>query len=401
MKKNTSSPDFDKTRGERQRNRVVAAFGLFAVMVVGAVFWQVLYLQDSPPLESTSAAPAVMTVTDSSARLVDWPVHVNASGAIAPWQEAVIGGQIDRVRLTELLVGPGDFVHRGQVLARFETEALRADVAQLHAAVRQAKAQAAQAIANRDRALKLKEIGAMSEQDISQSVTAAEAASAQVESSQALLASGLLQLKYATVISPDDGVISSRSATIGGVGSVGEELFRLIRHNRLEWRGELTAMQLGQASAGQSVMLALPDGQFAQASIRQMAPALESQTRLGTVYADIIQGSTARAGMYAQGRIVVTQRQALVVPASSVIIRDGHSQVFKLEAHEGAVKASLQAVKVGRRQTHDVEILEGLRDGDRVLVQGAGFVNEGDSVRVAQAPTVVTPASVITQRSAR
>ncbi|MCQ3000785.1 efflux RND transporter periplasmic adaptor subunit [Pseudomonas syringae] len=360
-----------------------------------------LFLQKTEAAQPAIDAPMAMTVTEASARMTEWPVHLNASGAITPWQEAVIGGQVSGVRLTELLVGPGDFVHRGQVLARYETEALRADVAQLHAALRQAKAQAAQAIAKRDRALKLKEIGAMSEQDIHQSVTEAEAASAQVESSQAQLASGMLQIKYATVVSPDDGVISARSATIGAVGAVGEELFRLIRHNRLEWRGELTAAQLGQSSAGQNVTLGLPDGLVAQARIRQIAPLLESTTRLATVYADITPGSTARAGMYAQGSIAVTQKSALIVPASSVIIRDGRSQVFTLDTQEDVAKASLKSVKVGRRQAHDVEILEGLSEGDRVLVQGAGFVNDGDRVRVVQTPPVVTPATVVTQRSSQ
>lgn len=401
MTTNTYPPDSGKPRAERQRNKAVVALVAFAVLVVGAVCLQVLSLQNSEPVEPMVVASTAMTVTESSARIIEWPVHLNASGAIAPWQEAVIGGQVSRVRLTELLVGPGDVVRRGQVLARFETEALRAEVAQLHAAVRQAKAQAAQAIANRDRALKLKEMGAMSAQDISQSVTEAETASAQVESSQAQLASGMLQVKYATVVSPDDGVISARSATIGAVGAVGEELFRLIRHNRLEWRGELTAAQLGQTAAGQNITLALPDGLVAQAMIRQIAPALESQTRLVTVYADITPGSTARAGMYAQGRIEVTQQNALVVPASSVIIRDGHSHVFTLDAQQDIARASLVPVKVGRRQTHDVEILEGLSEGDRVLVQGAGFVNDGDSVRVVQTPPVVTPATVVTQRSLR
>lgn len=404
MTTNTYPPDSGKPRTERQRNKAVVALVAFAVLVVGAVSLQVLFLQNSEPVEPMVVASTAMTVTESSARIIEWPVHLNASGAIAPWQEAVIGGQVSGVRLTELLVGPGDVVRRGQVLARFETEALRAEVAQLHAAVRQAKAQAAQAIANRDRALKLKEMGAMSAQDISQSVTEAETASAQVESSQAQLASGMLQVKYATVVSPDDGVISARSATIGAVGAVGavgEELFRLIRHNRLEWRGELTAAQLGQTAAGQNITLALPDGLVAQAMIRQMAPALESQTRLATVYADITPGSTARAGMYAQGRIEVTQQNALVVPASSVIIRDGHSHVFTLDAQQDIARASLVPVKVGRRQTHDVEILEGLSEGDRVLVRGAGFVNDGDSVRVVQTPPVVTPATVVTQRSLR
>lgn len=401
MTEKTSAPIAGRPPGERQRTKLIATITLLAVLAAVITSWLVLRPRDPQIIDPADGAAVAITVTDAIARLVEWPVLLNASGAIAPWQEAVIGGQLNGVRLTELLVGPGDVVRRGQVLARFETEALRADVAQLHAALRQAKAQATQAVANRDRALKLKEIGAMSEQDISHSVTEAETASAQVESSQAQLTSRELQLKYATVVSPDDGVISARNATIGTVGAVGDELFRLIRQNRLEWRGELTAAQLGQTAEGQIVTLALPDGQVSEARVRQMAPSLDSQTRLGIAYADIILGSTAKAGMYAQGRIVVKQQHALVVPAGSVVIRDGHSHVFKLNTLHDIPKAALQAVQVGRRHAKDVEILHGLTEGDRVLVQGAGFLNDGDRVRVVQAPTVVTTATAATQRPTR
>lgn len=401
MTENNSAHHADQAPIRRQRIRHIVALTLLAVLAVGAVSWRLLPSQDAQPVEPVIGTGAAITVTDATARWVEWPVQLGASGTISPWQEAVIGGQINGVRLTELHASPGDTVRRGQVLARYETEVLRADVAQLRAALRQAKAQAAQALSNGDRALQLKDGGGMSKQEVSQSVTNAESAAAQVESSQAQLTSRELQLRYATVRSPDDGVISSRSATVGSVGAVGEELFRLIRQNRLEWRGELTAAQLGQVARGQTVTLELPDGQVAEAKVRQLASSLDSQTRLGMAYADITPGGTARAGMYAQGRIVVRQRHALVVPAGSVVIRDGRSHVFKLDTQQDVPKAILQAVKIGRRQTHEVEVVHGLAEGDHVLVQGAGFLNNGDSVRVVQAPAVVIPATATAENASR
>src|SRR5690606_25905749 len=120
-----------------------------------------------------------------------------------------------------------------------------------------------------------------------------------------LLASKRLQLRYTDVIAPDDGVISARRATLGAVCEAGEELFRLIRKGRLEWRGELTAAQLASVAKGQLVELALPDGSAAAAEVRETAPSLDARSRLGLVYADLIPGSQARAGMYANGQIVV------------------------------------------------------------------------------------------------
>lgn len=196
---------------------------------------------------------------------------------------------------------------------------------------------------------------------------------------KAQLQSVQLQLRYAEVAAPDDGVISARSATLGAVSNSGQELFRMIRQNRLEWRGELTAAQLAQVKQGQRISLTLPEGSSATAKVRQLAPSLDGQTRLGIVYADLDAGSAARAGMYAKGSIVLAQSPAIVVPANSVVVRDGRSYVPKLA---GTDRVTLQAVTVGRRQGALAEIVSGISTSDRVVDQGAGFLNEGDLVRV-------------------
>jgi RND family efflux transporter MFP subunit len=311
---------------------------------------------------------AALTVTVATATRAEWPATLEASGAIAPWQEAVIGTQVSGLRLADIRVNVGDHVKRGQVLAVFDADLLRADEARLKASWQQAEA-------NRQRALQLKGSGGISEQDVLQYVTQAEVAKAQLQTTQ-------LQLKYAQVVAPDDGAISARGATIGAVYSTGQELFRMIRQDRLEWRGELTAAQLAQVKTGQRITLALPDGATAAAKVRQLAPSLDGQTRLGLVYADIERGGAARAGMYAKGSVVLAQSPAIAVPAVSVVIRDGRSYVLKMA---GADKVALQAVTTGRRQGEAVEIVAGLGAGSRVVVQGAGFLNDGDVVRVAAA----------------
>ncbi|MGA3891793.1 efflux RND transporter periplasmic adaptor subunit [Ralstonia nicotianae] len=323
------------------------------------------------PKTSATAMPeqpaAALTVTVAAASQAQWPATLEASGAIAPWQEAVIGAQVSGLRLADVRVNVGDQVKRGQVLAVFDADLLRADEARLKATWQQAEA-------NRQRALQLKGSGAISEQDVLQYTTQADVAKAQLLSTQ-------LQLRYAEVIAPDDGVISARSATLGTVSNSGQELFRMIRQSRLEWRGELTAAQLAQMQAGQRIRLALPDGTAAAARVRQTAPSLDGQTRLGLVYADIEPGSGARAGMYAKGNVVLAQSAAVTVPAVSVVIRDGRSYVPKLS---GTDKVVLQAVTVGRRQGDAVEIVSGIAAGDKVVVQGAAFLNDGDIVRVTK-----------------
>ncbi|MBL8471876.1 MAG: efflux RND transporter periplasmic adaptor subunit [Rhodocyclaceae bacterium] len=345
-----------------RRGRIAAiTLGLLALAGAGLVFTR-------PP--SAAPAPAqpraALTVTIASATSAEWPLTLAASGAIAPWQEAVIGAQVAGLRLAEIRANVGDVVKRGQVLAVFDAELLRADEARLAAAWQQAEA-------NRQRALQIKGSGAMSEQELLQYETQAEVARAQLQTTR-------LQLSYATVKAPDDGVISARSATLGAVSGSGAELFRMIRQNRLEWRGEFTAAQFARIKPGQRVDLALPDGSRAAARVRQLAPALDAHTRLGIAYADLEPKSTARAGMYAQGAVALSSSPALTVPAAGVVVRDGRSYVPKLV--DGG-RISLQPVEVGRRHGEAAEILSGIAAGERVAVRGAGFLNDGDLVRVA------------------
>jgi RND family efflux transporter MFP subunit len=345
-------------------------YGAIALAVIIAIGAGAAFMMHRSGATNAAPAPApALTVTSTAPRHIEWPTTLEASGAIAPWQEASIGTQIGGYQLIDVRANVGDQVRKGQVLAQLDPALLLAEQTQLQANLDQAEA-------NRQRMQSLKGSGGVSDQEILQYVTQAKTAAAQLASKQ-------LQLRYTNVVAPDDGVISSRTATLGAVAPVGQELFRLIRRNRLEWRGDLTATQLTHIAAGQQIALTLPDGSSAVAKVRQTAPSLDNQSRLGTVYADLTPGSQARAGMYANGRVVLGQSPALVIPAQSVVIRDGRSYVLKLADNSATPKVALQAVTVGRRNGADAEVVQGLTDADRIVVQGAGFLNDGDIVRLA------------------
>jgi len=359
--------------------------GVFALLALSA---GVVYLRAAPkPTETGQAQPAAaLTVTRAAPQWRQWSETIDASGTIEPWQEAVIGAQLSGLRLVEVRANVGDAVKRGQLLARFDADMLSADLAQLKANLAQAQATAAQAETNKQRVLKLKNAGSLSQQEILRYETEAETSRAQVEAVKAQLAAKRLELSYTEVLAPDHGIISARQATLGSVTAGGQELFRLIRQNRLEWRGELTAAQMAQTRPGLHISLSLPDGSRAEARLRQLAPALNPQSRLGIVYADLLPGSKARAGMYAAGLLLLTESPALTVPAASVVIRDGRSYVLKLKTADAIAPVALHPVETGRRQDAEVEIVKGLSDTDRIVVEGAGFLNDGDRVQIAPAP---------------
>ena len=367
----------EPTARRRFALRALIGAGVLALIVIA-----LLVKRHGATANSTPAEPSpALTVTVTSAERVPWPQVVEASGAIAAWQEAVIGARVSGLPLAEVNVNVGDVVRRGQVLARFDTSMVRAEVAEAEARLVQAQAETKQAAVNRDRALTLRNSGALSEQQILQFVTQADTAQAQQGVAEASLAAARIKLENTRVVAPDDGVISARGATLGQVANSGSgaELFKLIRQGKLEWRGELTPAQLGRVHVGDPVLLTLPDGTEARATIRQVAPALDPTSRLGIAYADMPPGSSARASMYVRGRIELAATDALVVPGESVTIRDGRSYVFVVDGN----RVRQLPVTTGRRVGSQIEIVQGMKGNERVAVRGAGFLNDGDLVSVA------------------
>ena len=356
-----------EARGKSRRSSILL-YGLPAALLILVLLGVGIYayLHRAPPL-AAKAAPSITVTTVLPARAM-WTDTLDTSGAIAPWQEASIGAQIGGYQLTDVRVNVGDQVSKGQVLARFDPDMLKADAAQL-------QANYDQAAANEKRALALAKVDAIAAQNVLLATTNAKVALAQLQAKQ-------LQLRYTDVVAPDAGVISARTATLGAVVPVGQELFRLIRQNRLEWRGELTATQIVKISVGQTITLVLPDGSTATATVRQLAPSLDGQSRLGTVYADIPPGSHARAGMYANGKVALRESPALSVPAEAVVIRDGRNYVLTLADSSDTPHVSQRAVTTGRRNGGDIEIVSGLDAATPVVVKGAGFLNDNDVVRI-------------------
>lgn len=337
---------------------------------------------DAQPENASVATKPAMTITTADVHSEVWPQTLEVHGQIAPWHEAQISARVAGLPLVHVRVDVGDRVKSGDLLARFDDRTVRAELAQAQASLAQAAANARQALANRDRALKLRPDGAVSEERMQQLETELDAAEAQRALATAQVTAQEVRLQDCEVRAVDDGVISARTASLGQVAQVGGELFRLIRRERLEWRAELTAEQVSQVSIGQAASLSLPDGSTAQGQVRQISPALNDNLRLGIAYVDIKPGSGARAAMYASGSIVVAQSPAIAVPSEAVVLRDGRSSVFLVSQEDTVTQI---AVEVGRRTRNLVEIRGTLKEGDRVAVRGAGFLNEGDRIKRVEA----------------
>lgn len=365
-----------------------------AVALAGGSWW---YAHASGKPAQGQDAPVVVAVAASAAspraalsvQVVkplagQWPVTLTAHGVIAPWQEAVIGAELGGLRLSHVHVNVGDTVRKGLVLANMQSDAVLADLNTAKAGLLEAQALADEARANADRARSLQGSGAVSAQDAQRAYTAEQTARARVASAKAQVAAQSLRLSQTRVLAPDDGVISARVATVGSVVQPGQELFRLIRQSRLEWRAELPSADLGKVKPGMLAWATPPGGSAVQGRVRMVAPTVDAASRNGLVYVDLpasAMGAGAKAGMFAAGRLELGQSTGLTLPQSAVLLRDGFSYVFKVNA-QGQV--SQTKVSVGRRVGDRIEVLQGLDAQANVVASGVGFITDGDTVRIVK-----------------
>lgn len=361
------------------RRQVLGAVAGAAMLTLGAAGWRAA---DAAAQPKAAIRPA-LAVTTTLAASAQWPQKLSANGNVAAWQEASIGAEVSGLRLTEVNVNVGDAVRRGQELARFSDVTVRADVAQAAAAVAETEAALAEARANADRARRLQDSGALSAQQISQYLTAERTAGARLESARATLANQQTRLQQTRLLAPDGGVISARLATVGTVVPAGQELFRLIRDSRIEWRAEVTAAELQRVRIGQKATVFAPGSGEVRGTVRMIAPTVDARTRLGVVYVDLPAGSGLKAGMFARGEFELGRSAALTLPQSAVVQREGFSYVYRVGADSKAVQTK---VTVGRRLAERIEIVAGLDPAARVVATGAPFLTDGDLLRVVDKP---------------
>ena len=240
-----------------------------------------------------------------------------------------------------------------------------------------------------ERAKSLESTGALSEATINQYVTAERTARARLDAQRAGVQARQLKVAQTPVLAPDSGVISSRSATVGAVLPAGQELFRMIRQGRLEWRAEVASSDMALIKPGVHVTVTPAGGTPTAGTVRMVAPTVDPQTRNGIVYVDLPAPGSARAGMFARGEFDIGNSSALTLPQSAVQLRDGFSYVFKVGADN---KVTQVKIEVGRRVGDRIEVTRGLEPDARVVATGGAFLAEGDTVRIVDAPAAMSAA---------
>jgi RND family efflux transporter MFP subunit len=374
---------------KRKTTLLIAMFSVFSGAIAYLTKYQNLnLLPQALATEATVAQPTAkpaLTVTVAQPQTSSLSLQLAANGNIAAWQEALVGSQSNGLQLREVLVNVGDVVRKGQMLAVFANEAALADVAQARATLAEVQASAADALSNAERARSLQGTEALSAQQSTQFFTAEKSAKARLEAAQASLNAQQLRLGFTQVTAPDSGIISARNATVGAVVGAGTELFRLVRQGRLEWRAEVTSSELSRLKPGLLASVTAASGTQVKGKVRMIAPTVDVQTRAALVYVDLptmSPGNSVLPGMFAKGVFELGHSNALTAPQQAVVIRDGFAYVFRLTADNHVTQTKVQT---GRRNGTQVELLAGVKAADSIVVTGAGFLADGDLVKVVKA----------------
>jgi len=345
---------------------------------------------------AAAAQGAGQTVTAATAVLINQPRTVTASGTVSAWEEVPVGAETGGLTAIAVYVDEGTYVRQGQLLVKLNDEVLQAQLRQQQAGVASAEANAAREDAALARAEELRGRGFLSQASLDTATANQRSARAQLSAAEAALSETRTRLNQTSIRAPVAGMISSRSVTRGQIIQPGTELFRMVRDGRLELDAEIPEAELRLVRSGMAATIASEQATGATGSVRIVTPEVNAQTRLGIARISLSPGSGLRPGMFARATIDLGPQPAVVVPSDAVIFREGKAGVYTIGARNAV---HFNPIITGIRNGTQIQVVSGLEANQQVVVQGAGFLGEGDVVTVvpARAAPAAAPAGAAGQ----
>jgi len=346
---------------------------------------------------------------------------VTATGTLAPQERSILSAKVSG-RLQDLRVDIGSVVQKGELLAQIEPrdyelgqQQAAAALAQARtalgllpegeddaielervSAVKQAKAVLDEATNNQDRVKRLSQSGIASQSEmdtveaaykvaLSRYQTALEDArtrAATIAQRRAEQELARKQLADASIRAPFDGVIQSRPAHQGEYVAPGTPILELVKTDPLRLRLQVPERESSLVRTGQLVQLFIEGETNAfPGKIARLSPALDEQTRMLLVEADVPAQEPLRPGLFARANLVVKEQDhGLSVPANALLTFAGIEKVVVVEAG----KALEKVIVTGRRGPGWTEVISGLAAGEQVVLD-PGSLRTGQPVTILSA----------------
>jgi HlyD family secretion protein len=382
------------------------------ILALGAAFVPIMSSvarADSAKAAQKATAEKLPVVTIVEAKLDEVVERAILAGTLVPREEVLVSAEIDGLAVTEILVEEGDMVAKGQVLARMQSDTIRAllaqnaaQIARTDAAIAQAMAQIREVDANLndaqsslERARRLRDGGWTSTERYEQRQTLMATWTAKrssAEQAQALAAADKaamlaqraeleLRLARTEIKAPASGLVAKRFARLGAVAvATTGPLFRLIADGAIELEAEVPDMTLPRLSIGGHVSVQ-PAGfdRGIKGTIRLITPQIDKVTRLGTVRIAVERNERLAVGAFAKATVELERRRGLILPQSAISFGSDGAQVKVVD--QGRIQA--RPVEVGLAGADRIEIKSGLKAGEKVVARAGVFLREGDRITVA------------------
>lgn len=291
-------------------------------------------------------------------------------GTLQALQQSTVAAQVGG-NVVQLAVKAGDRVKAGALLARIDGRELQAGLAVGEAGVAQAAAALAQAQQNLNRTRDLRTQGFISQAALDLAQTQFDAAQAAHRQAQASRSQSSLALSFAHVTAPFDAIVLSTQVEAGDLATPGRPLVTLYAPDRLRAVVQVPLSRAGVARAATATEVVLPDGRRVAPSLRTELPGTDAVSQTVEWRLDLPAHTTGLApGQPVQVRFAGGTSAApgaagrLVVPSGAVLQRGELTAVYVAQGE----RFLLKAVRLGARQGEGVEVLAGLKAGERIAI---------------------------------
>lgn len=365
----------DRSRRRRQL-LIAAAVGVLLLVIVLAV---VLGRNAANKPAQTTGAGQIPTVSVVVPGRSSVGREVVASGPLGAKRDQPVGIAGTGGRVTAVLVDAGSWVRAGQTLAVVDRSVETEQAAQQAAQVEAAKANAALAQSDYDRAIALQGRGFVSKAEIDAKRATRDAAFAQVKVAQAQLAGTRAQIGRLSVVAPTAGLILARNVEVGQIVSPGAgALFRLAENGQMEMRAQLSQQDLANLHVGMTAQVTpVGSDRSFTGTVWQVAPVIDPQSRLGEVRIAVPYDPAMRPGGFAEARITAGTTTAPMLPQSAVLSDDKGNYVYIVDAKN---QVERRDIKIGTVNDTGVTIASGLSGNEAVVLSAGPFLNPGQKV---------------------
>lgn len=358
-----------------------------AVALVGIIGYRV-YANVAANKDRAARMAQGKTATVSVAKVTrrDITPVLSFSANLEPVWTADVSSKVDG-RINTLTVDEGDVIKAGSVIASLDTGELAAQVNQAQGNLMAAQSNLEQAQLDYQRMASLADQGAISAQALDTARTKRDLAVGQVKAAQANVDLLAEHLNQANVTAPRDGVVTKRYVQAGAYTKTGAPIITLADVNSLLAKATVGEAQIAELSVGQTVKVSIDalGGQEFSGVITRISPVAALPARTFTAEVSIPNANgILKAGMFAKASIPGhPHKGVLAVPQNSLVMREDQQTVFVL-AGDNTVQQ--RVIKVGYIGDGWAEVLEGLNEGDQIVVAGQNKIKDGATVEVSANP---------------